>query len=303
MKKLITVLIFSALLISCTLRAQTTLSQLEGRDIRIATHNMLFEYSNRVPDQTERRWKARKPNLKDLYKRCKVDIIGSQEILGWQGMEFMEATGFAAVGVNQIGFPEGTPKAMKCEYERIFYRAERFIVKQEGHFWFSENPDIPQQFSWDADHTRMCTWAKFQERETGIEFYVFNSHFHYNAWKSRIESAKLLIDRARKIAGDAPVFLTGDFNGYITSEALEYIDKSEIVDDCRRLAGENVKGPNTSFHAFNPNLRPGHILDHIFVSRNIKVKSYIIVDDEAKTGKWCSDHFPVFVDVELPEKE
>ena len=296
-------IICALLLIASALQAQTVMPALTGRDIRVGTHNMLFEYSNRVPQQTDRQWKSRKPHLKDLYARCKVDIIGTQEILGWQGMEFMEATGYAAVGVNQIGFPEGTPKAMKCEYERIFYRPERFSVLQEGHFWFSENPDIPQQFSWDADHTRMCVWAKFQERETGIEFFVFNSHFHYNAQQSRVESAKLLLDRARKIVGDAPVFLTGDFNGIITSEALELIDKSGFVFDCRKLAGGNVKGPATSFHGFNTNLREGFIIDHIFVSCDIKVNSYIIVDDEIKTGKYASDHFPVFVDIRLPDVE
>lgn len=289
--------------IASALQAQTVMPALAGRDIRVASHNMLFEYSNRVPEQSERRWKSRKPHLKDLYSRCKVDIIGSQEILGWQGLEFMEATGYAAVGVNQIGFPEGTPKAMKCEYERIFYRPERFAVLQEGHFWFSENPDIPQQFSWDATHTRMCTWAKFQERESGVQFYVFNSHFHYDAMRSRLESAKLLLDRVKKVAGAAPVILTGDFNGLITSEAISLIDNSGIVFDSRKLAGENVKGPATSFHGFNTNLREGFIIDHIFVSCGIKVNSYIIVDDEIRTGKYTSDHFPVFVDITLPDVE
>lgn len=296
-------IICAFLLITSGAQAQTTMPALTGKEIRVATHNMLFEYANRVPEQSERRWKSRKPNLKDLYTRCKVDIIGSQEILGWQGLEFMEATGYAAVGVNQIGFPEGTPKAMKCEYERIFYRPERFSVLQEGHFWFSENPDIPQQYSWDATHTRMCTWAKFQERATGVAFYVFNSHLHYDAMRSRLESAKLLLDRVKKIAGDAPVILTGDFNGVITSEAISLIDNSGIVFDSRKLAGENVKGPATSFHGFNPVLRENFIIDHIFVSCDVKVNSYIIVDDEIQTGKYTSDHFPVFVDITLPDVE
>lgn len=297
-------LICAILLINASgLQAQTVMPALTGSEIRIGTHNMLFEYSNRVPEQTDRQWKSRKPHLKDLYARCKVDIIGTQEILGWQGMEFMEATGYAAVGVNQIGFPEGTPKAMKCEYERIFYRPDRFAVLQEGHFWFSENPDIPQQYSWDATHTRMCTWAKFQERATGVAFYVFNSHLHYDAMQSRLESAKLLLDRVKKIAGDAPVILTGDFNGVITSEAISLIDNSGIVFDSRKLAGDNVKGPATSFHGFNPVLREGYIIDHIFVSKNIQVKSYVIVDDEITTGKYNSDHFPIFVDIQLPLME
>lgn len=53
---------------------------------------------------------------------------------------------------------------------------------------------------------------KFREIKTGKEFFVFNSHFDHEGQIARKNSSLMLIEKVKGIAGDYPLFATGDFN-------------------------------------------------------------------------------------------
>lgn len=269
---------------------KTTLPALEGKSIRIVSHNLLFEYT--MPQQENRRWSNRVKEVKRLYSACNFDIIGTQEALGFQVNQLLESGEFAKIGINQMGKEEG----LKDENEAIFYRKSRFEVLESGNFWYSKTPDVPASWSWDADHTRMCTWGKFKEKSTGVIFYVFNSHFHYNAVQSRNESAKMLLERVRSVAGNYPVFCTGDLNATVDTEAIQTLVNSGVVFDSRERAAV-VNGPTGSYHGFNLSIKPTSRIDHVLVTDDITVDHYCIIDEELTTGHFLSDHLPVVVDV------
>ena len=117
--------------------------------------------------------------------------------------------------------------------------------------------------------------------------------------KARQESAALMVEKIKEIAGDnAVVFMTGDLNTTSEDKALKplatYLKES----------GKTVKKADKT-HSFNDFGRNGarpQMIDHIFY-RNAEARSFNVVDEPKFGVKYISDHYPVisgFV-IELPK--
>ena len=92
--------------------------------------------------------------------------------------------GYQVVGV---GREDG---ARRGEFAAVFFRTERFILADHGHFWLSETPDVPASRSWAASQTRMVTWCSLEDRmlaepEVARTFMVFNTHFDPHSESAR----------------------------------------------------------------------------------------------------------------------
>ncbi|MDZ7693005.1 MAG: hypothetical protein U5K69_18090 [Balneolaceae bacterium] len=46
---------------------------------------------------------------------------------------------------------------------------------------------------WDTTLPRIVTWARFQNRNTGQEFYTFNTYFDHRGEQLRLERARLIV--------------------------------------------------------------------------------------------------------------
>lgn len=271
----------------------TELEPLSGKSLRVATHNLLFEYTE--PAVEAKKWANRLEAVKDLYTRCPVDIIGTQEILGWQCRQLVEWGPYRQLGVtSQHG--DGGEAGMNDEHESIFYLRTRIEPLDSGMFWFSKTPETPS-WSWDANHTRMCNWGKFRLKDSGKEFYLVNCHMHVDAPLSRVHSGEMLLGLLDGFDRSLPVIYTGDYNCDVTSEPVRKLTESGFLYDSRALAGKNVYGPVGSLHSFNTAKTPLRRIDHVIVNDKVTVDSYRIVDDELTTGKFTSDHMPVLVDI------
>lgn len=263
---------------------------LSGNGIRIVSYNLLFEKS--LPKQEEQRWSRRVNEVKRLFTKCNFDIIGTQEALTFQVNQIIQFNDFGRLGGD---LPTGGSDIPTYENEALFYRKSRFDVLDSGNIWFSLTPDKPGSYGWDATYARMCTWGKFKEKTTGKIFYVFNSHFHVEATKSRLESAKIVLTKAKEVAGEYPVFCTGDLNATIDSDALQTLLGDGTLSDSWEIAATK-SGPLGTYHGFNTTATPTNRIDYVLVSDKIEVKSYQVIDEELKTGAFGSDHLPVVVD-------
>ena len=107
---------------------------------------------------------------------------------------------------------------------------------------------------------------------------------------ARIESAKLMIEKIKAIAGNNPVVFTGDLNGGRNSNCYQYIVNAGIIKDSHDLADFTYEN-NGSFNSFRTP-RGMEVIDHIFVSKQFSVKKWGILTD-TYFGKYPSDHFPV----------
>ena len=148
---------------------------------------------------------------------------------------------------------------------------------------------------WDAQLPRICTWAKFEAVETGEQFYVFNTHFDHVGVQARINSASLIMDKAREIAGDGTVILTGDFNIDQDNDAYKGIRESDLFNDSYDVA-YMVYANNGTFNSFDNTRSSDRRIDHVFVTKDVKVAKYGILTDTYH-NRYPSDHFPVLVKV------
>lgn len=264
-------------LASCTQQPQTT-------QVRWATFNI--RYDN--PVDSLNNWQYRKDTVARFIKAQNLDIVGMQEVLHNQ-LEDLKARlpEYAEVGV---GREDGKTKG---EYAPLFFKKDRFEVLDSNTFWLSQYPDSVGFIGWDGACTRIATWAKLKERETGKIFMAVNTHFDHVGVEARTKGALLIIEKIKEIVGDRPAVLTGDFNVSDEWDAYKTITTNEFVmKDAFKIA-EKKEGVDYTFHDF------GRIpadscekIDYIFVTPQIKVTdAFIPQEPQGETG-FVSDHNP-----------
>ncbi|ULB33473.1 endonuclease/exonuclease/phosphatase family protein [Proteiniphilum propionicum] len=184
------------------------------------------------------------------------------------------------------------------EFYAIFYKTDRFELLDEGSFWFSNTPEKPS-YGWDAvNYRRICSWGKFRDRETYNVFYFFNSHFDHQGAVARVESAKLLLSKIKEIVKNQYTFFaSGDFNCQPGSEPISILKAYGQLYDARDLAEEPL-GPEGTFNQLKPFEASKNRIDYIFVSKNVKLLQYRVIDDRPY-GRCPSDHDPVLIVTEF----
>jgi endonuclease/exonuclease/phosphatase family metal-dependent hydrolase len=252
--------------------------------LRIATYNTgSLTQSNPI-----HAWEIRGPLVYALIRSYDFDIFGQQE--GTYAMlSNMIGTEYGYIG-------NGNTAQLAGQREAICYKKDKFTVLDKGDFWYSPTPDVPGTQGWDAKYLSKCTWGKFKEQATGREFYFFNSHFDASGSQTRLESAKLLLTRIKAIAGDYPVFCTGDFNAQPNSAPIAAL----LADGFLRSAydiSEARSGSTGTYNGFTSNNPTAtNRIDYIMVTSSIRVKSYAVLNDRPNS-QFPSDHDPVMVDV------
>ena len=261
----------------------TTFSQ----TLIIGTFNL--RYDN--PKDSGNLWKDRAPVAAALIRFHQFDIVGTQEGLKNQ-LEDLQ-NNLPAYAYYGKGRDDGKSKG---EHSAIFYKKEKFNVLDSGDFWLSEHSEQPGP-GWDAKLNRICSWLKLKYKASGKTFYVFNVHYDHQGVQARIESSKLVLNKIKEIAGNATVIFTGDFNGNHQSEWYIYLKNSGVLKDSYTLAADPYMN-NGSFNGFSTNNPSNDIIDHIFISNDLKVTRYGILTDTYH-GKFPSDHYPVLVDLKF----
>ncbi len=268
-------------------------SSAAAHPLRVMSFNIRY---GTAPDG-ENAWEHRQDLLVETILAFDPDLLGTQECLQSQA-EFLQAR-LPGRGFVGVGRDDGRQAG---EMAAIFYRAERFEKLAEGYFWLSETPDLVASKSWDAALTRIVSWVRLLDESSGREFVFFNTHFDHMGQVARRESAALLAQKARQIAGDLPILLTGDFN----ADADPIIDgpyrvllgvsgpASEawvrFTDSYRTIHPRRAKDECT-FNSFTGDTA-GPRIDWILTSPGWKVLQADI-DRTQRDGRYPSDHFPV----------
>ena len=243
-------------------------------------------------------WSLRKDMLFDVVRERDADLVGLQEALAFQIDELIAAVpGYAVIGV-------GRDDAAKAgEFSAILFRRDRFRVADAGTFWFSDTPEVPGSKTWGNNITRICTWARFIDRD-GRGFYHYNLHLDHESQPSRERSAALLRQRIDARAHPAdPVVVTGDFNVGEKNPALSALTAPAapgaaafLIDTFRVLhPDETVVG---TFTGFKFGETAGDKIDYVLVQPGADVLSAEIVRI-SRNDRYPSDHFPVVARVRL----
>lgn len=239
-------------------------------------------------------WPNRKDHVAEMMADVySADIIGIQEALKGQLDDLQSLMpGYSWVGV---GRDDGKDKG---EFSPIFYKTDRFELIATNTFWLSETPQRPGSKSWDSAITRIATWARLSDQESGKEFYIINTHFDHRGDVARVESARLITEFIGGLDKSIPVLLTGDFNVTEESDAYAVLAGSPILNDVRYLSEVGHEGPTASFSDWETLQPEESRIDYIFVNNHVSVLSHKIADDRYE-GRFPSDHLPVIAKIEM----
>ena len=302
--------------------------QLFAQEMLVGSYNI--RYKNKNDSIKGEVWSKRCQVICDQVNFMAPAIFGAQEVLWPQLQDMLKALdGYDYIG---IGRDDGKHAG---EHEAIFYKKDKLQLLDHGDFWLNETPDKPA-LGWDAACIRICTWGKFAvkipekmqrrgmfnrgPKRKGITFYYFNLHMDHVGVVARREAAKLVVNRIREIAQDAPVILTGDFNVDQNNEIYTIFTQSGLLKDSYDAARIRF-AENGTFNSFKTGYYSESRIDHVFVSPTTKVEAYGVFtnsywtpdDDPDNTIKGSdapqeisfdtyirrnpSDHYPVFVKI------
>lgn len=266
----------------------------EGKEDKMNVMSYNIRYDN--PGDGDNQWKYRKDLAADLVKFHEADIFGAQEVLHNQLVDLCDRLpGYAYIGV---GREDGKTKG---EYAPIFYKKDRFTVVKSGNFWLAEDMNAVGKKGWDAACERVATWGIFKDKVTGKEFFFLNTHLDHIGKVARHEGASLVLEQAKQLAGNLPVFVTGDFNAVPDDEPIRVLtdpNDPRHLTHSRTIAAFRY-GPEGTFHDFGKiPYNDREWIDYIFVKGNIRVLRHAVLTDTLN-HLYPSDHYPVIATVEF----
>ena len=246
-------------------------------------------------------WPRRANWVAQIIRREQPDVLGLQEVLLGQLNDLRES--LPDYNYYGVGRDDGKERG---EFAPIFYRQDRLELLDSGTFWLSPRPEKVGSKGWDAAVTRIASWVKLKDKQTGATFYTINTHFDHRGEKARAQSAILLVLKMRSQFADHPVVLTGDFN--TTPETAVYQaltsqrgdDERNVFHDTYARSAKRPTGPASTWNGFRE-IIPGRRIDYIFATTSLDALSHRTLDDQ-RDGRFPSDHLPVVVTVDLKTK-
>lgn len=277
MKK--SILFFGMILIGYCLNAQS---------LKLMTYNIRLD----VAVDGENDWAHRKDFFTAQIQFYEPDIFGVQEARPNQVTDIATSLPqYNYVGIGRDGVGKG-------ESSNIYFKKDRFVLKESNTFWLSQTPDSISK-GWDAAFNRVCTYALLKDSKTKKIFWVFNTHLDQIGEQARTKGIELILSRLKMVnTKEYPVILMGDFNTEPDAERIKALKK--VMNDCRDITEEKPFGPSGTFNGFKHNEPVSKLIDYIFISKSVKmkVKKYAVLSD-AKDLRYPSDHLPVYVLLEL----
>ena len=288
----------AALVAALVISAAALSSQAQPREpLTIMSFNIRYGTAK----DGENRGRHGETMLFDVIREQRADLIGLQEALDAQIAEIVTAVpGYAIVGVGR------DDARSRGSISAILFRQDRFHVAEAGTFWFSDTPSVPASKSWGNNITRICTWARFIDRD-GRAFWHFNVHLDHQSQPSRERSTELLRQRiAARAFPTEPVIVTGDFNVGEANPAhcdahrrAERDGSPPFLDTFRvRYPDENDVGTFTGFkfgattgeRSTTSSSSPAPTCWHAEIVRT------------SRDNRYPSDHFPVVARVRLTDR-
>lgn len=157
-------------------------------------------------------------------------IIGFQEATKLQYVYLCRSLpGYDSV----ITYRDKSPFSEGCP---IFYSKDLYALIDKGSFWLSETPEEMSK-DWDAKCYRICSYVILEEKSSGQQFVVFNTHLDHVSDVARINGIGVVLDKIQQFGG-LPSMIMGDFNAEEDSET--YRSATENFLDAKYQAKEAV---------------------------------------------------------------
>lgn len=247
---------------------------------------MSFNIRLGTADDGNNSWPNRRDAAVKMIETTAPGVAGIQEAKIMQNEYLAEhLPQYTQVGV---GRDDGKQRG---EFMLVLFDTGRYDLLDSGNFWLSDTPGEVSR-GWDGACNRMVTWVKLSEKDSGKDFFFFNTHLDHKGETARSEGVKLLVRKIDEIAGHSVVFVTGDFNAPPADEVMQPM--------FAQFASARDKAPETdkkgTFNGWGsaPNTV---VIDYIF-SRNADALTYRVVTEDFG-APYVSDHYPIIANFEF----
>lgn len=181
------------------------------------------------------------------------------------------------------------------ESSAVFYKKDKYDLIDSGTMWLSDTPD-----EFGSKYTlsfcpRVATWVVLQNKQTGKAYAHINTHLDHILESVRVKQVKVLENKINELkAMGYAVVCTGDFN--TKQDADAYNEMSKVLFDSKLIAESSDDG--ATYINYGRNALETRPIDFVFVSDNVKVNRYKIIDEKIDR-MYLSDHAGLCVDIEI----
>lgn len=229
----------------------------------------------------------RAPRLSQITSQFDADIIGFQEYRpAWE--KYIAEN----YGKKYDMFSKYRNLTEDIEASPILWRKDKFECLKTGYFWLSETPETESR-GWDEVYNcyRMCVYAILKEKNGGNAFTVMNTHFGFGD-KGQVKSADLIYEYSKKISNNK-TFIVGDFN--MTPQSIAYAEMTCNFRDVNALTAKDLR---STYHGYSPDIDNMQHIDYCFIGEGITPINQTLITDTVD-GKYPSDHFGLFIEIDL----
>ncbi len=230
--------------------------------------------------------KDRKVRLKQMIEQYSPDLIGTQETTStWNNI----MSSYFGAEYGMVGCSRDGKDAKTGEWNTVLYKKSRFDLIDSDTFWLTDTPAVKSRVDGSLCN-RICTWALLKDKITGKTVMMCNTHLDHGEESVRTKQAKCLMNYLKKYIGKYPIFLTGDFNTFSSTDAYRTID--EKFDDSKKGAIANTSSVGYTFHSYGSTQKE---IDFCFFDANFaEALEYHVISD--KYNGYVSDHYGLFAD-------
>ena len=114
-------------------------------------------------------------------------------------------------------------------------------------------------------------------------------------YKSQVQGFKVVLAKLSEINPKGyPVVITGDFNVPVDHDA--FAEAREIMNNAIDVAKEKVNADAPTYNAWG---KKTLIIDHIWLSKDVKCLLYVTDNKEYDGHKFISDHYPIMTELKF----
>lgn len=290
---------------------------------RLATFNLRV-YA--VSDTEGKCWEIRGPKCSDVILKYGFDVVGLQEMSAPAKGYYNPQTGRTPLddmrawlpGYEMLSWDRDGDKNM--EYVSIAYKSDKYDEVESGSFYIGPTPDKPSD-GWDTvteQYRRRLGWVKLKDKDTGEVFLFAATHTSDGSSIDGPYGSQLISRKLKEIADGLPIMMVGDLNTSrkeIYRKGIKAYHASFYDAGLDTPADKNYSVPTENpsvdwtYQGFHPasdaTYTTGSELDYHFYRGMTVTGRHIVTDEFTYNGVQYtpSDHFPVYVDVELAPEQ
>jgi len=260
----------------------------KGTTLRAVSFNILYAGNKKFP------WQNRRESAIACLRDMNPDVFGVQEAEWIQLLDILDVIpGYTCVG---RGRDDGH---VAGEFMGLFYRTDRFVLKQAEVFWLSETPDAPGSKSWNSACVRCATVVILIDRTDGTTVGICDTHLDHISAEARANGAQVIRERLPRYGKDVAWVVTGDFNtapGSAPHVALldPKVNELRLTDSFAKVHPDAPRDTG-SFHGYTGKVGVTRI-DWILCGPEFEPLAAGINNHKYR-GAYPTDHFPVWADL------